>query len=73
MLHLFIIGYALKAVIERVITLEPHQFWLDRIIDLSSSFGLQVPPFDGNSLIYFSMSTCYLDKLDHRHKPLRLL
>jgi hypothetical protein len=61
-LFLFIIGYALKVGIEQVIILEPRQFWLDRIIDLSSSFGLQVPPFDGNSLICFSMSTCYLDK-----------
>jgi hypothetical protein len=40
------------------------------IIDLSSSFGLQVPPFDGNSLICLSMSTCYLDKSDDHHKPL---
>jgi hypothetical protein len=34
MLHLFIIGYALKVGIEWGITLEPHQFWLDHIIDL---------------------------------------
>jgi hypothetical protein len=44
-LYMFIlvsVRYALKVAIDQVITLEPHQFWLDRILDLSSSFGLQV-------------------------------